>query len=93
MKRTYSLYEAKAKLSEIIREVRERRVAVIVSYHGRPVAEIRPIDEPADEDPLAARIRELEASGQLIRGKGGNPLDMKGSARRPGGLKRFLEDR
>ena len=92
MKRVYSLYEAKAKLSEIIREVRERRVTVVVSYHGRPVAEIRALDEADDADPLAARIRELEATGEVIRGKG-NPLDMKNVTRRPGALKRFLEER
>ena len=42
MRDTYSLYEAKAKLSAIIRQVREGR-PVVVTLHGEPVAEIRSI--------------------------------------------------
>ena len=37
MGRWYSIYEAKAKFSEIIRKVREGQT-VTVSYHGEPVA-------------------------------------------------------
>lgn len=40
MSDTYSLYEAKAKLSAIVRRVREGCRA-IVTVHGKPVAEIR----------------------------------------------------
>lgn len=62
MKKTYSLYEAKAKLSEIIREVRERGVTVVVSYHGRPVAEIRPVEQEPALDP---RVAELVRKGLM----------------------------
>ena len=43
---TYSIYEAKAHFSEIIRQVREGET-VTVTRRGKPVAEIRPIAEPA----------------------------------------------
>ena len=56
MRDSYSLYEAKAKLSAIIRRVREGRSAV-VTLHGEPVAEIVPI-AGAGKD-LAARVEQL----------------------------------
>jgi prevent-host-death family protein len=91
MKRIYTLYEAKAKLSEIIRAVRERGDTITISYHGEPVAEIRPI-EPS-ETPAARRIAELEARGVLI------PQEAEGIrlpdpiVRRRGALDRFLAER
>ena len=36
--RTNSLYDAKAKLSQIIREVREHGASATLTYHGEPVA-------------------------------------------------------
>ncbi len=52
MRDTYSLYEAKARLSAIIRQVREGR-HVLVTVRGEPVAEIRPVAREAND--LAAR--------------------------------------
>jgi prevent-host-death family protein len=46
MRRSYSLYEAKARLSAIIRQVREGQ-RVVVTVHGEPVAEIRPLAQDA----------------------------------------------
>lgn len=87
--KTYSTYEAKAKFSEILRQVREGRT-VRVSYRGSPVAEIRPI---ADADAsLERRIERLEQGGVVVR-----PLARAGELgvvrRRPGALERFLEGR
>ena len=90
MKRSYSLYEAKARLSEIIRQVREHGVGVTISYHGRPVAEIRPIEEVSD-DPVDARFRELIQGGVIVPPRA--HLELKPIARRPGALDRFLADR
>ncbi len=89
MGKWYSIYEAKAKFSEIIRKVREGQT-VTVSYHGEPVAEVRPIAPagPALED----RVRRLEDRGVVVR-----PAAREGRlrpiARRPGALGRFLADR
>lgn len=84
------MYEAKARLSEIIRQVREHGVGVTISYHGRPVAEIRPIEEPSD-DPIDARFRELVQNGVIVpaRARG----ELRPIAKRPGALDRFLAER
>ena len=52
----YSIYDAKARFSELIRKVREGRT-VMVSYRGEPVAEIRPVGEAGSE--LARRLNML----------------------------------
>jgi prevent-host-death family protein len=89
MRDTYSLYEAKAKLSAIIRKVREGR-PVIVTLHGEPVAEIRSISPPSGG--LGARMEQLVERGIVVRGP--QPGATSGSiVKRPGALKRFLRDR
>lgn len=89
MKDRYSLYEAKAKLSALVRRVREGR-RVVITVHGKPAAELRPI-EPAPKS-IEERMAELIAQGVVIPA-----LDPKAPirpmARRPGALKRFLESR
>ena len=84
----YSTYEAKARFSELLRKVREGRT-VTITYHGNPVAEIRPL---AQEEDLDSRKASLAARGLLVRGRG-----LQGKlgpiAHRPGALQRFLEDR
>ena len=89
MTETYSTYDAKAKLSEILRKVGDGRT-IYISRHGQPIAEIRPIERaPAT---LEERIAELTERGVLT-----TPTDDRASlrplARRPGALARFLEDR
>jgi prevent-host-death family protein len=86
---TYSLYEAKAKLSAIVRRVREGRRA-IVTVHGKPVAEIRPIQ--SGEIGIEARLEALAESGVLQR-HGGPRHALRPVRRRRGALKRFLQDR
>ncbi|HEX6559968.1 MAG TPA: type II toxin-antitoxin system prevent-host-death family antitoxin [Longimicrobiales bacterium] len=90
MQKTYSLYDAKARLSEIIRQVREHGLSVTVSYHGQPVAEIRPIGG-SDPHPVAERLRLLEQRGELVRAQ--RKPAFKAVAARPGALGRFLEER
>lgn len=87
--KTYSTYEAKAKFSEILRQVRQGRT-IRVSYRGAPVAEIRPIG--GAEASIARRLERLEERGVLIR-----PPERTGELdvvrRRLGALARFLEER
>lgn len=90
--KTFSLYEAKARLSEIIRMVRERGESVTISYHGQPVAEIRPIESPEGETALDRRLRELSAQG-VVSAPTGRKLVVRPLAKRPGALARFLEER
>lgn len=89
MRNTYSLYEAKAKLSAIVRKVREGQ-PVIVTLNGEPVVEIRAIQTKSQG--IEARLKDLEERGILVPAK--NPrAKLKPGPRVPGALKRFLEDR
>ena len=89
MRNVYSLYEAKAKLSAIVRMVREGQ-PVIVTLNGEPVVEIRAI-APRDQG-LEGRMKELEERGVLVRQPKG-PFGLRRIAKRPGALNRFLDDR
>jgi prevent-host-death family protein len=87
---TYSTYEAKARLSEILRKVR-RNKRVVITHHGKPVAEIGPIS-PSRRD-LEGTLADLENSGILSRGDSSALETMAPVVRKPGALKRFLENR
>lgn len=91
MKKSYSTYEAKARFSEIVRRVRERGESVTVTWHGEPVAEIRPAPVPEAET-LEARLHGLEDRG-VYRPAKGPPAQLRRVERRPGALKRFLRER
>jgi prevent-host-death family protein len=89
MTETYSTYDAKARLSEILRKVESGRT-IRISRRGEPIAEIRPVrPEPTR---LEDRIEELTDAGALTR-----PADPTAALRplavRPGALDRFLADR
>ncbi|HLA88855.1 MAG TPA: type II toxin-antitoxin system prevent-host-death family antitoxin [Gemmatimonadaceae bacterium] len=89
MRDTYSLYEAKAKLSAIVRRVREGR-SVVVTLHGEPVAEIRPL--PASSGGLETRLAILVERGVVTR-PARRPSRLRPLVRRPGALGRFLSER
>ena len=86
---TYSLYDAKAKFSEIIRQVREGK-SVTVSYRGEAVAVIRPA--PKTSQTLAERLDRLESDGVVSR-SAGHKGRLGPTARKPGALARFLDER
>lgn len=89
MSTAYSIYEAKAKFSEVMRKVRGGQ-RVVVTYHGEPVAEITPVGPTAKG--VRGRAARFASTGELIRGSG----DFKtftAVGRRPGALRRFLADR
>jgi prevent-host-death family protein len=88
MSSAYSTYEAKAKFSEMMRKVRHGQ-RVIVTYHGEPIAEISPLAREAKG--LRERVSQLSASGEVIPEQG--RFAVAAVARRPGALRRFLDDR
>ena len=90
MAKEYSLYEAKARLSEIVRRVRERGESFTISYHGEPVAEIRPVSL-AQGDAFTRRLTRLGAGGSVLRANARTKLEP--IVRKKGALKRFLEER
>ena len=90
MAKEYSLYEAKARLSEIVRRVREHGESVTISYHGERVAEIGPI-EAATGDGFGRRVQRMAAAGSVMRAAAAPRL--KPLAKKKGALKRFLDER
>jgi prevent-host-death family protein len=88
MATVYSAYEAKAKLAEILRRVRAGGT-VTITYHGRPVAEVRGIAHSPVS--LADRIESLGEAGRIVRRRG--VVKLRPIARRPGALARFLAER
>jgi prevent-host-death family protein len=89
VKYTYSLYDAKAKLSALVRKVREGH-NVTITLHGKPVAELRAVAK--GEGGLSARLEELEERGVIVPAVDPH-APLKAIAKRPGALKRFLEER
>ena len=87
---TYSVYEAKARFSKVIRQVRAGRT-VTVSYRGEPVAEIRSIAHRRRAS-LDERLTDLESRGSLVRSVAARRA-LEPVERRPGALARFLAER
>lgn len=90
----YSLYEAKAKLSALVRQVREGGT-VIITVHGEPAAELRPITPATGPESNEQRLEALHARGLLsparVASSAANAWPI--GAKKRGALKRFLEDR
>ena len=86
----YSIYEAKARFSEVIRHVREGKT-VTVSYRGEPVAEIRSLRHRQNPT-LDEKLKDLERSGELVHSA--IPRQTLGPVgQRLGALARFLAER
>jgi prevent-host-death family protein len=87
MPRTYSVYEAKTKLSELLRIVKSG-AEVVVMERGKPIAKVVPLK---DQSNLQTRLESLEEQGLLISGNG---KDFPEPGKKiSGGLERFLKDR
>ena len=86
MARNYSVYEAKAKLSELLRIVK-RGHQVVVMERGKPIARVIPFEKG---ESVRKKLIALEESGLLIRG---NRKPFPPGHKVKDGLKRFLKDR
>lgn len=95
MAKQYSIYDAKAQLSALVRQVRESGQTFVITVHGEPVAELRPIESPRPAQTLAERVAELEAIGAIspAKRKPGEKLHFPIGEPNPGALQRFLEER
>ena len=92
MARKYSLYDAKAQLSRIVRQVRESGASVVITVHGEPAVEIRRY-QPLPRD-LESRVAELTARGEITPAlRSPKDVEWTAVAKRPGALKRFLKER
>jgi len=94
MGKKYSLYEAKAKLSQLVRQVREGGQPVTITVHGKAAVEIRQIVEETRLKSAEERHAELEAAGLIHKVPSEPGVErLAPQARRPGALKRFVESR
>jgi prevent-host-death family protein len=89
MENEFSIYDAKARFSELVRRARNNQ-RVIVTSHGRPVVEIVPYQPKVAT--VADLVAEAEASGVLEVAREASG-DFRSISRRPGALSRFLEER
>ena len=89
MRDTYSLYEAKAKLSLLVRMVREGR-RIVITVHGEPAAELRPV--AGNEGGFEDRLVRLEERGAIVR-RDPDAACIRPVVQRRGALARFLADR
>lgn len=87
MPRSYSIYMAKAKLSEVLRSVKKGN-EIVVTERGHPIARIVPYREMT----LDERLEALKRSGHLIE-RTSRKWPSSVGVKRPGALKRFLADR
>lgn len=83
---TYSIYEAKARLSEIIRIVKNRR-SVVITDRGVPVAEVVPYQK-GQGGTLESRIAQLTTLGAILPAKTG--FQSTAIKTIPGAVDRFL---
>lgn len=88
MGQSYQVAEAKAKLSAILRQVKQGR-SVTIAERGKPIARVVPI---MDETRLEDRLARLEEDGALLPARGGKMVLGPGVSRR-GALRRFLASR
>ncbi len=88
MPKTYSTYEAKARLSQLLDRVRKGDI-VTITHRGEPVAEVRPIAR--SEGTLAMRLDDLRRKGIISSSEEKRPF--KPLVRKRGALRRFLESR
>lgn len=90
----YPLYDAKAKLSALVRQVREGR-SFVITVHGEPVAELRPYEPKPKAQTLAERMEELRAAGVVTptRLASGETTSLRVGTSNPGVLQRFLDER
>jgi prevent-host-death family protein len=88
MARPYPVYEAKAKLSQLLRQVKRGR-SVTISERGTEVARIVPVQAPRDLD---SRLERLEHDGVVLQPQG-TPEAVRPLVRKPGALRRFLNAR
>ncbi len=86
---SYSIYEAKANLSALLRQVKKGHEAVITE-RGQPVARVIPF---ARQENFEEKIKRLETQGVITPAKIKEPLPENIGASRPGALQRFLDER
>lgn len=86
MRDTYSIYEAKAKLSQLLRRVKEGW-EVIIAERGTPIAKVVPLQKQSS---FEERLDYLTAIHAILPAK---RKEIPKGVKRLGGLARFLKGR
>ncbi|MBL7662212.1 type II toxin-antitoxin system prevent-host-death family antitoxin [bacterium] len=86
MAKQFSIYEAKAKLSELLRHVKANGTAIITE-RGLPIAEIVPYKAVQT---LSGRYQQLTAQGYIVAARKGK---FSSVVKKTGALDRFLKER
>ena len=89
VKLTYSIYEAKARLSELLRAVRKGQ-RITITDRGREVARLVPI---AEDECLEDRVSDLVTAGILSLPTMGVLPGPEFGVSKPGAFARFLRER
>ena len=87
MAKQYSIYEAKAKFSELLRQVKQG-TDIIVTERGVPIAKVMALQK---EETLESRVQGLLRSGLMSEPKTNG--DLPKGIRKNGALQRFLKAR
>jgi prevent-host-death family protein len=90
MPKTYSTYEAKARLSELLARVRKGDV-VTITHRGVAVAEVVPVTRL--DTSVVQRLDELRRKGVVSLPASDAKGEFKKLAKKPGALRRFLDSR
>ena len=88
----YSIYDAKAKLSEIIRLVKQRK-AVVITERGKLVARIIPYEEDTFQERFSRLCDGGIVSSEKETGLASVLADSQPVEKREGALQRFLDER
>ena len=88
MKSSYTIHEARARLSELVRAAKRGR-ELVITEHGRPVARLIGIGELG----VADRMTRLQAQGVLTAFPEQADVELEPITRKRGATKRFLDDR
>lgn len=86
----FSAREATVRFLELLRRIR-RGECFVITRHGKPVAELRPV-QPARES-IDERWNRRVAEGRIAPAASSTRLGLRPVARRPGALDRFLAER
>ena len=88
---TYSIYDAKARFSELLRKVRTNKRRIVITHHGKPVAELGPISQ--EMVALHHHLALMREQGVIITDNSGSLDEIEPIAKREGALQRFFDER
>lgn len=88
----YSIYDAKSRFSEVLRQVKARR-EIIITERGKRIARIVPY-EPGEEETIDERMARWQAEGKVTPAEAPPAaIEVAPHGKSPGLLQQFLAER